>query len=205
MKKIMLALLIGALPAIALTGCGPEGHDADDNKESVPAAENHGHDTDGDTGHDSEEHDADDSAPATEEHGHDTHDDMDHDAHAAVAGSPGDAANVGRIVEVAMNDSMRFTPDSLTFDAGETVRFVIRNDGKIPHEFVIGSMSELLEHAEMMRSMPAMQHAEANMLTLAAGAEGELVWHFDAPGTVDFACLIPGHLEAGMKGVIAVK
>lgn len=179
MKKIILALLIGALPAIALTGCGgPEGHDADDNIES---------------------------APATEEHGHDTHGDTGHDDHVSVAGSPGDAANVGRTVEVAMNDNMRFTPDSLTFDAGETVRFMIRNDGKIPHEFVIGSMSELMEHAEMMRSMPAMQHAEANMLTLAPGAEGELVWHFDAPGTVDFACLIPGHLEAGMKGAIAVE
>ncbi len=69
---------------------------------------------------------------------------------------------------------------------------------------VIGSMTELKEHAEMMRNMPGMQHAEANMITLKPGQRGGLVWKFDQPGSVDFACLVPGHLEAGMVGKVTV-
>jgi uncharacterized cupredoxin-like copper-binding protein len=34
-----------------------------------------------------------------------------------------------------MNDSMRFVPDAITVKAGETIRFFIRNNGKLPHEW----------------------------------------------------------------------
>jgi uncharacterized cupredoxin-like copper-binding protein len=42
------------------------------------------------------------------------------------------------------------------------------------------------------------------MVTVAAGKTGALVWMFDQPGTVDFACLVPGHMEAGMIGKVKV-
>jgi uncharacterized cupredoxin-like copper-binding protein len=182
-KKTILVLLACTLPAFAL---------ADDD-------DVHSHDSDDDV-------DASDTHTTTQ-HGHDSQHGggMGHDKHESVAGRPGDAANASRTVDVTMDDNMRFTPDQFTFEAGETVRFVVQNNGKIPHEFVIGSMSELQEHAEMMRAMPAMQHAESNMVTLEPRAQGEVVWHFDEAGTVDFACLIPGHLEAGMKGSITVE
>ena len=93
----------------------------------------------------------------------------------------------------------------MNFKLGETVRFAVSNAGKIRHEMVIGSVDELQEHADMMRTNPAMQHAEANMITLAPGKQGDLVWQFDKPGTFDFACLVPGHLEAGMTGKIEVN
>ena len=60
------------------------------------------------------------------------------------------------------------------------------------------------EQAAMMRKMPNMKHAEPNMATLSAGQRGGIVWRFDKAGTVDFACLVPGHLEAGMTGKISV-
>ena len=41
-------------------------------------------------------------------------------------------------------------------------------------------------------------------ITLKPGQRGGLVWQFGEAGTVDFACLIPGHLEAGMVGKVAV-
>jgi len=85
------------------------------------------------------------------------------------------------------------------------VRFLARNDGRIRHEMAIGTQDELKEHAAMMRANPAMQHAEPNMITLAPGEHGELVWQFDKPGTFDFACLVPGHLEAGMTGKFKVQ
>lgn len=227
MKKAISVVLIGVLPAIVLAGCGDSGaldaggqdtangsqateqhgHDAGghDDEATAPAAEQHGHDSD-DGAHDSGEleHESSGGEHATEQHSHDARSGGGHE-HGSPTDSAGNAAELSRTVEIGMDDSMRFTPDSLTVNAGETLRFVIRNNGQISHEFMIGSMSELMEHAEMMRKMPSMRHAEANMLTLAPGAEGELIWRFDDTGTVDFACLIPGHLEAGMKGVIQVE
>lgn len=127
------------------------------------------------------------------------------DEHNAMAGQPGDPKKVSRTIEINMNDTMRFTPDNASIKAGETVRFVVKNKGKLNHEMVIGTMDELKEHAEMMRKMPSMKHAEPNMLSLAPGKQGDIVWEFDNPGVVDFACLIPGHMEAGMKGEIKIQ
>ncbi len=126
-------------------------------------------------------------------------------ASASMAGKPGDPSKVSRTIEITMDDSMRFTPGKLDVKAGETIRFFVKNTGKITHEMVIGSMNELKEHAEMMRQMPGMQHAEPNMITLKSGQRGGIVWQFDRPGTVDFACLVPGHMEAGMVGKVMVE
>lgn len=121
------------------------------------------------------------------------------------AGGHGDHARVTRTVEITMDDSMRFTPGEIQVKAGETVRFLIRNAGRLKHEMVIGTISDLKAHAAEMRKMPGMAHAEANMATVDPGATGNLVWEFDQVGIVDFACLIPGHMEAGMVGKIRVS
>ena len=128
-----------------------------------------------------------------------------HHSNDSTAGKAGDPAKVNRVVEVSMNDSMRFTPAAIQVKTGETIRFLITNNGKLTHEMVLGSMVELKEHAEMMRNMPGMQHAEANMISLKAGQRGGIVWQFDKAGMVDFACLVPGHMEAGMVGTVKVE
>lgn len=122
----------------------------------------------------------------------------------SAAGRPGDPAKVSRTIEITM-EGMRFVPDTIEVKAGETIRFFHRNLDAVPHEMVIGTPAELKEHAAMMRKMPVMEHAEPNMITVGPGQRGGLVWQFDKPGTVPFACLIPGHLEAGMKGRIEVR
>ncbi|MCW5631965.1 MAG: cupredoxin family protein [Rubrivivax sp.] len=126
-------------------------------------------------------------------------------AHGSAAGKPGDPAKVSRTVPVEMNDNMRFTPAEITVKAGETIRFFVVNKGKIPHEMVIGTATELDEHAEMMRKMPGMKHAEPNQINLAPGQRGGIVWTFDKAGTFAFACLVPGHKEAGMVGKFTVN
>ena len=126
-------------------------------------------------------------------------------AHDGNAGRPGDPAKVSRTIGVSMSDTMRFTPSEIKVKKGETIRFFIQNEGKLPHEMVIGTMAELKTHAAAMRSMPTMKHAEPNMITLNPGQRGGIVWQFDKPGTVDFACLVPGHLEAGMVGKVEVE
>ena len=119
-------------------------------------------------------------------------------------GQPGQMADVDRRIEVRMDDRMRFEPSSIDVKAGETVRFRVTNAGDQPHEMVIGSIEDLKAHAEEMRQHPGMAHDEPNMIQLDPGKSGDLVWRFTQAGQIDFACLLPGHLEAGMKGRIDV-
>lgn len=119
-------------------------------------------------------------------------------------GIAGDAKAAKRTVEVKMLDSMRFSPDRLEVKQGETVRFVVRNDGKVMHEFVIGTKAENDEHAALMIKFPNMEHDAPYMAHVAPGKTGEIVWTFNRAGEFDFACLIAGHYQAGMVGKIVV-
>ena len=125
--------------------------------------------------------------------------------HAMRMGRPGDAHNVSRTVSITMDDSMRYAPDNISIKSGETVRFFIKNNGAMMHEMVLGSMDELKEHARMMRDMPDMQHNAPHMARIKPGKRGAIIWHFDKPGTIQFGCMVPGHLEGGMVGTITVQ
>ena len=118
------------------------------------------------------------------------HQEQHGDTQTSLTGKPGDPAKVSRTIKVTME---------------ETIRFYIQNADKILHEMVIGNMGEMKELAEMMRKMPGMKHAEPNMITVTLGKSDGLVWQFDNAGTVNFAYLIPGHIEAGMTGKVEVK
>lgn len=119
-------------------------------------------------------------------------------------GKPGVAAQARRTVQIDMSDAMRFTPSSIDVKQGETVRFVVKNSGRVRHELVLGSEQSLKAHGEAMRKNPGMEHADENMVAVDAGKTGELVWQFTKAGRIEFACLQPGHFEAGMKGVVKV-
>ncbi|WP_235513943.1 cupredoxin domain-containing protein [Aquabacterium parvum] len=120
-------------------------------------------------------------------------------------GKPGRASKVTRTIKVSMNDKMRFEPASIQVKQGETVRFVVRNAGQIKHEMNLGTEKEPLEHLEVMKKFPNMEHDEPNKVSIAPGQQGEIVWQFTKAGTVNFACLVPGHYEAGMKGKVQVS
>jgi uncharacterized cupredoxin-like copper-binding protein len=138
------------------------------------------------------------------------HGDEDHaPAHATTKqqtdwGIAGDAGAASRSIPVTMLDTMRFVPEQISVKRGETIRFQIKNEGAMLHEFVIGTQKVLDAHAEMMAKHPDMQHSEPYMAHVAPGKTKELVWTFNRPGTFDFACLIAGHYQAGMKGRITV-
>ena len=126
-------------------------------------------------------------------------------AHAGPSiGEPGLADKVSRTVIIEMQDKMRFVPATLRVKQGETIRLVVRNTGAVAHELVLGNIKDLKAHAKAMQKFPDMEHEEPNMVSLAPGAQGELLWRFTSTMTVDFACLRPGHYEAGMKGKINV-
>ena len=119
-------------------------------------------------------------------------------------GEPGLADKISRTITIDMQDRMRFVPATVSVKQGETIRLVVRNTGAVPHELVLGNIKDLQAHGKAMQKFPDMEHEEPHMLSVAPGAQGELVWHFASARTVDFACLRPGHYEAGMKGKIAV-
>jgi uncharacterized cupredoxin-like copper-binding protein len=142
-------------------------------------------------------------------------------------GRAGNPNAVSRTIRIDMNDRMQFVaagaphrgratdvhpgvaphamPGDLVVKRGETVRFLVRNQGQVMHEMVIGRMQELKEHAELMRKFPGMEHDEPYMAHVAPGKEGEIVWQFTRAGEIHYACLIPGHMEAGMVAKITVK
>lgn len=119
-------------------------------------------------------------------------------------GLPGKAAKVTRTIKVDMIDAMRFLPDSITVKEGETIRFVVTNSGRMLHEMVIGTPEKLKEHAAMMAKSPGMQHEAPYLAHVAPGKSGEIIWTFNRPGSFEFACLIAGHYEAGMRGTLVV-
>ena len=118
-----------------------------------------------------------------------------------IAGTP---ARVTRTVTIDMTDAMRFTPDQLTLREGDTVRFVVRNRGRMLHEMVIGTPAELAKHAALMAKFPNMEHDAPYMVHVEPGQTGEIVWQFNRAGRFEFACLIAGHYEAGMRGTLTV-
>ena len=120
-------------------------------------------------------------------------------------GQAGDAKKITRTINISMSDNMCFTPSTIIVKQGETIRFVVTNGGKLLHEMVIGTTAELTKHAELMKKHPQMEHDEPYMAHVAAGKRANLIWHFSMPGTFEFACLIPGHFEAGMRGTIIVN
>lgn len=119
-------------------------------------------------------------------------------------GIAGDAKAAKRTIELTMSDTMRFTPDVIRVRQGETVRIVLKNGGQVLHEMVMGTRQELEEHAALMARFPNMEHDEPYMAHVKPGARGEIVWTFNRAGSFDFACLIPGHYQAGMVGKIEV-
>lgn len=139
--------------------------------------------------------------------GHSHHENMNAGSMAEESnfGKPGIASQVTRTIEVSMGNDMRFTPNLIQIKQGETIRFILKNTGSTPHEMVLGTADEISEHAEMMKKMPNMQHTDPSMARVDPGKSGEIIWNFDIDGPFKFACLIPGHLEAGMSGTIIVS
>lgn len=120
-------------------------------------------------------------------------------------GRPGAPDHVTRTIHLDMTDNMRFSESNVKVKKGETIRFVLKNAGQIPHEFSLGTQAELDEHYEVMKKFPNMKHDEPNKVSVAPGQSGEVIWQFTKAGTVKFACLHPGHYDAGMKGQVKVS
>ena len=120
-------------------------------------------------------------------------------------GRPGDPRKVKRAITIDMSDAMRFFPENVSVKRGDTVRFKLRNSGQIPHEMVIGTMDELKKHAALMKQNAQMERDESPATHVKPGESASFVWQFTKPGEFYYACLMPGHFDAGMIGTIVVR
>ena len=124
------------------------------------------------------------------------------------AGEPGDPKKPARIVKVKMLEEgkkMLFDPAVIEVKRGEQIRFVLMNDGTEDHEFILATQKENRKHAEQMKKFPEMEHDDPNAKRLSPFNSTEILWKFTKRGEFEYACLIPGHLEAGMLGKVIVK
>lgn len=141
-------------------------------------------------------------------------------------GQPAPAAQADRTVEVLLKD-IAFEPSSLQVKAGETVRFVLINQGKLPHEFNLGDKAMHVEHQKEMLAMQgqtfasagqqgsghdvmqhghnAHAHGAGNTVLVQPGQRAELTWTFSASAPIEFACNVPGHYQAGMVGPLTIE
>jgi uncharacterized cupredoxin-like copper-binding protein len=141
--------------------------------------------------------------PASAHSGHDRH-----KAHTFAAGEPGDPKRPFKTVEILMTDEgakMGYTPDRLEVKRGEQIKFILKNLGVVDHEFLIDTKLNNAKHKLDMEKNPDMEHEEPNGARLKPGATRENFWRFTKAGTFEFACLLPGHYESGMKGVVVIK
>lgn len=140
-------------------------------------------------------------------------------------GSPG--TNPTRTINVSLNDNY-YEPENISVSKGETVRFVLKNDGEFLHEFNINTPEAHAEHAPMMAMMVEMgvlevdrinhdamnaskgtghdmSHDEPNSVLIEPGKSAEIVWKFDTEAKLEFACNIPGHYDSGMAGPVNIS
>lgn len=126
-------------------------------------------------------------------------------AQAGTLPAPEKAKPDERIIRITALD-IRFDKMRLDARVGETVRFIVTNKGRLPHEFTIGDASEQAGHEKEMRSMDGMTMPdEANAISLKPGETKTLAWTFGKEPVVEFACHAPGHYAAEMVGKIYVK
>ena len=140
------------------------------------------------------------SAPGAPGHGH--------DAGSFSAGEPGNPKRQSRTVLITMREGdgkMMFMPDRLEIKRGEQVRFVITNSGELDHEFILATTEENLKHYEEMKKNPEMEHDDPNAKRVGPKKKSEVLWRFTKAGQFEYGCLIPGHRESGMTGIITVK
>ncbi|EPG2634239.1 cupredoxin domain-containing protein [Metapseudomonas otitidis] len=143
-------------------------------------------------------------------------------------GQPGDSQAVDRTIEVRMGDIF-FDPKAIEIKAGETVRFVLTNEGALLHEFNLGKAASHAAHQKEMAAMfqngtlsptgapkmssmdmggmkmDGMEHNDPNSVLVGPGAREELIWTFSESTDLEFACNVPGHYQSGMVGKVIVR
>lgn len=110
-------------------------------------------------------------------------------------------------VAITATDELLFEPDALEMSPGQQVELTFRNAGSVQHSFALLKADSELEHVlsetdeehlheELYFDIHEQDGGESVTETFTAPSE---------PGEYMFACLVPGHAEAGMVGTLTVR
>lgn len=149
-------------------------------------------------------------AAADHDSGHDHEERRPAHTHGFAFGQPADGAEPGRTIEITATDSMEFAPSEIEVETGETVRFVVKNTGRLHHSFTIGSRQWHRDHEQQMQGVApedlvSHMRDEPNGTVVPPGETRTLTWTFDERTVVQIGCHVPGHFPAGMKGEVEVS
>jgi plastocyanin len=103
-------------------------------------------------------------------------------------------------VELDMRYS-RFSTNHLDVYEGTLVRFVVTNNDPIHHELIIGpdAVHQAHERGHDQHHPPV-----PGEVSVDPGQRGLTTYRFEQPGTITFACHLPGHQAYGMTGTVTV-
>ena len=100
------------------------------------------------------------------------------------------AAPKPRVIQVVAGSAQNefvFSPKEITALAGQPIIVTVINKGKIEHDFHIEALGVKLHSL------------------IPPGKSASLEFTPTKKGSFEFFCLVPGHKEVGMKGVVIVK
>jgi len=118
--------------------------------------------------------------------------------------SNGDSDGEPRTIEIHMSDELRYNPADINVAAGETVRFLVTNDGETVHEFLIGDEAAQAEFAAEMAAGDSHGHTDAGV-TVEPGQSETFEYTFDdTEADLLAGCHEPGHYEGGMVASINI-
>lgn len=135
---------------------------------------------------------------------------------------PAVPAAVTPVIDIRMDD-FRFAPEMIRLKAGQEVRLKFFNDGKIPHEFVVGRevevrpgktdgyKTDLFAGLQMAHTVDngSVKNESGRGINLQLKNGGTATLTLTAPvdrvGNWEVGCFLPGHYEAGMKGALVVE
>ena len=112
-------------------------------------------------------------------------------------GSPGfvaGTASAPRVVRIVASGQLRFIPDVVTVQQGETITFYVSNEGMSVHDFMVGPAADVAADTAGTPEIADIAMMQTKSLT----------YTFSGSGPFAFACHAPGHYEAGMQGTIVV-
>ena len=135
-------------------------------------------------------------------------------------GEKGNLSEVNRTIEIKMYDNY-YEPKEINIKKGETIKFIVYNNGKLVHEFNIATKEMHLKHQpEMMKMVEkeillgdridikkmkelaktdhSMGHSHSNSVLLEPDQSAELIWKFNTDADLEAACNVPGHYDSGM-------
>ncbi|MCF6094383.1 plastocyanin/azurin family copper-binding protein [Microaerobacter geothermalis] len=100
-----------------------------------------------------------------------------------------------------------FDKSNLNVKNGEVVKFIVTNDGNIPHEWMImkaETMEEVKTWMENADFLLKEHEALVEAAMMLPGQTFETIFQAEQPGMYMFMCMFPYHMQMGMMGMIMV-